>query len=54
MSEVILAYELALRALDIRDLETTRLFIEIARVLRDIEPAVKPRGLGLFRRRPTV
>ncbi|MEM4251692.1 MAG: hypothetical protein QW828_07660 [Candidatus Bathyarchaeia archaeon] len=50
MSETILAYELALRALDARDLETTRLFIDIARVLRDVEPTVKPRGIGLFRR----
>ncbi|MGQ9542595.1 MAG: hypothetical protein ACUVTM_00695 [Candidatus Bathyarchaeia archaeon] len=36
--EAILAYEIALRTLDMRDLESTRLFIEIARVLRDIQP----------------
>ncbi|MEM3429654.1 MAG: hypothetical protein QXI59_07600 [Candidatus Bathyarchaeia archaeon] len=36
--EVVLAYEIALRALDARDLESTRLFIEIAKVLRDTPP----------------
>lgn len=46
--EVVLAYEIALRALDARDLETTRLFIEIARVLRDTPPR-KSRRLEKFR-----
>jgi hypothetical protein len=38
MSETVLAYEIALRALDKRDLESTRLFINIARALRYVEP----------------
>ncbi|MEM2840672.1 MAG: hypothetical protein QXN62_03820 [Candidatus Bathyarchaeia archaeon] len=46
--EVVLAYEMALRALDARDLESTRLFIEIARVLRDTPPR-KPRRLQKLR-----
>ena len=37
MSETVLAYEIALRALDKRDIESTRLFINIARTLREIE-----------------
>jgi|GEM_PF-1322656 len=44
MSETILAYELALRALDQRDIESTRLFIDIARTLRDIEPPKRSKG----------
>jgi hypothetical protein len=47
VSEVVLAYEIALRALDKRDLESTRLFIEIGRTLREIEPARRGLGLGL-------
>ncbi|MBS7625541.1 hypothetical protein KEJ51_00640 [Candidatus Bathyarchaeota archaeon] len=46
--EVVLAYEMALRALDARDLESTRLFIEIARVLRDTPPR-QPRRLRKLR-----
>ena len=38
MSETVLAYEIALRALDKRDLESTRLFIDIARTLREVKP----------------
>ena len=44
MSETVLAYEIALRALDKRDLESTRLFINIARTLRDVEPQRRSKG----------
>ena len=45
MSETVLAYEIALRALDNRDLESTRLFIDIARTLREIEPPRRSKSL---------
>jgi hypothetical protein len=44
MSETVLAYEIALRALDKRDIESTRLFINIARTLREIEPPKRSKG----------
>jgi hypothetical protein len=54
MSETILAYELALRALDNRDLESTRLFIDIARTLRDIEPPRRSKGLPFRFKLPSL
>lgn len=54
MSETILAYELALRALDKRDLESTRLFIDIARTLRYIEPPRKSKGLPFRFKLPSL
>lgn len=44
MSETVLAYEIALRALDNRDLASTRIFIDIARTLREIEPPRRSKG----------
>jgi hypothetical protein len=44
MSETVLAYEIALRALDNRDIASTRLFIDIARTLREIEPPRRSKG----------
>lgn len=44
MSETVLAYEIALRALDKRDITSTRLFIDIARTLREIEPPKRSKG----------
>ena len=44
MSETVLAYEIALRALDKRDIASTRLFIDIARTLREIEPPKRSKG----------
>jgi len=48
---VILAYEIALRALSMRDLESTRFFVEIARTLRDIEPRKSRLSLPFGKRR---
>jgi hypothetical protein len=54
MSETILAYELALRALDKRELESTRLFIDIARTLREIEPPKRSKGLPFRFKLPSL
>lgn len=50
MSEIVLAYELALRSLDSRDLESARLFLEIARTFRETVPTAKSRGRWLRRK----
>ncbi|MCW4042682.1 MAG: hypothetical protein NWE90_03030 [Candidatus Bathyarchaeota archaeon] len=54
MSETVLAYEIALRALDKRDLESTRLFINIARTLREIEPPRRSKGLPFRFKLPSL
>ncbi len=54
MSETVLAYEIALRALDKRDIESTRLFINIARTLREIEPPKRSKGFPLRFKLPSL
>ncbi|OGD53018.1 hypothetical protein A3K80_03755 [Candidatus Bathyarchaeota archaeon RBG_13_38_9] len=54
MSETVLAYEIALRTLDKRDLASTRLFIDIARTLREIEPPKRSKGLPFRFKLPSL